>query len=109
MTRRSCLWTYVEEQIRIRLDVAGEVRSGCLKGANCRQPLARNDLVPRAQGLHADHVDLPPTGLTAVGLRLREIGVNDVAVRGKRNVPEPRAEHAREIDRRWVVDAIPRN
>src|SRR2546425_4448971 len=47
--------------------------------------------------LDADHVELPPVALDLI---------HDVTVGRKRRVLRARAEHSREIDRRWMVDAV---
>src|SRR5438094_9501256 len=91
---------HIKEQVDVRQDFRGDLRAGRiggLEGAYRGETLAGDDLVPRRGILDADDVELPPVALDLI---------HDVTVGRERSVFRARAEHPREIDHRWMVDAV---
>src|SRR5438093_7771036 len=91
---------HIKEQIDVRQDLRGDLRAGWidgLEGAYRGETLADDDLVPRRGILDANDVELPPVTLDLI---------HDVTVGRERGVFRARAEDPREIDRRWMVDAV---
>src|ERR1041385_271511 len=91
---------HIKEQIGVRQDLRGDLRArriSGLEGTYRGETLAGDDLVPCRRILHADDVELPPVALDLV---------HDVTVGRERGVFRAGAEHPREIDRRWMVDAV---
>src|SRR5438128_1742008 len=91
---------HIKEQVDVRQDLRGDLRAGRIGGLESPyrgETLAGDDLVPRRGILDADHVELPPVALDLI---------HDVTVGRERGVFRACAEDPREIDRRWMVDAV---
>src|SRR5262249_3997048 len=90
-----------KEQVNVRLDFRGDVDLagiGGLKLFDLVDALGSDDLVPGWQVFHPDDYDLPPVGRAIF---------DDVAVGRQRDVGGARAEEAREVHGRGVIDAVP--